>query len=236
MIVKRGIGTLLRPMLEFVFPPACSACGGSPEEGEWLCAGCRGAVRRAGPPDPVYLRARARLCAAGPAEEFLALWWFDSDGPVQRLLHVLKYEGVRRVGRHLGMEMAGAFAVTLRGLGVDGIVVVPLHRAKHRERGYNQSLLIAEGLAEGLGRPLLHPVLRRIRYTKSQTTLSHDERRRNVAGAFALEPSCRVPLGGRTLLLVDDVATTGSTLGACAEVLRARGAERVVVCTAALAR
>jgi ComF family protein len=172
----------------------------------------------------------------GSARDFLCLYWFDQEGAVQRLLHVLKYDGVRRVGESLGREAGRVLGLSIRGYGVDGIVPVPLHRARLRERGYNQSLLIARGLGAALDLPVLHPVLRRVRYTKSQTALRHDERRRNVAGAFALDPRCRIPLADRTLLLVDDVATTGATLCACAEVLRARGAESVVACAIALAR
>jgi ComF family protein len=98
-------------------------------------------------------------------------------------------------------------------------VAVPLHRVRLRERGFNQSALVAREIARGLGVPL-GPALVRTRATRSQTVLSREERAKNVAGAFRAESAC----AGRRVLLVDDVVTTGATFRAAAGALLTSGA------------
>jgi predicted amidophosphoribosyltransferase len=152
----------------------------------------------------------------------------------------LKYGGARRVAAPLAglmrAEGAGLFAE------VDFAVPVPLHRGRRRARGFNQ----AADLARGLGLPVL-PALRRIRATPPQVSLPAARRHGNVRDAFALASACRLRLhsgrltsarslvAGRCLLLVDDVATTGATLEACAYVLLRAGAREVRAITAAQA-
>ena len=114
----------------------------------------------------------------------------------------------------------------------DAIVPVPLHWRRRWQRGFNQSELLARGLASRYGFPVIR-ALRRLRYTGTQTGLSQTARRHNVAAAFqARRPQA---LKGKRLLLVDDVMTTGSTAAACAGVLRKAGTARVVLLTIARA-
>jgi ComF family protein len=113
---------------------------------------------------------------------------------------------------------------------VDLIIPVPLHRSREKERGYNQSLLLAIAIGEVLEVPVRKEVLIRKRRTTSQTKLSAEERVRNVSGAF------RVPHGkieGSSILLVDDVLTTGATLNACTEALLKAGVKKVRVAAVA---
>jgi ComF family protein len=105
------------------------------------------------------------------------------------------------------------------------MIPVPLHPKRLRERGFNQSLLLARNVASSLGTELDFLSLRRIRYTQPQTGLKSDERRKNVSRAFELKD--RKCVKGRTVILVDDVATTGNTLNECARVLRRSGCARV---------
>jgi ComF family protein len=99
---------------------------------------------------------------------------------------------------------------------------VPLHAARERERGYNQAAALADALAATLAAPRLPRALRRLRATRPQAQLSERERRANLAGAFGLERPAS--LAGRRVLVVDDVMTTGATIAACLEALRAAGA------------
>src|SRR5262249_27411068 len=144
-----------------------------------------------------------------------ALVW---DERVAEIVHAMKYRGQTRVAAAMAEEMARA----RDRLRVDLVTEVPLHPARERERGFNQAALLARALAVCIGAPWVTAVLERSRPTPTQTALGARERAANLAGAFrALEPAW---VDGRRVLLVDDVFTTGATLGACSDVLRAAGA------------
>jgi len=143
--------------------------------------------------------------------------WLE-DGPARNLVHALKYGGWRiaaepmadRIGRLCGARLGA----------LDALVPVPLGATRLRERGHNQASLLARALGRSLGVAVLDDVLRRTRNTRSQTSLTPVERRRNVAGAFAAgSPRAR----GLSVALVDDVLTTGATLGAAATALAQQG-------------
>jgi ComF family protein len=114
---------------------------------------------------------------------------------------------------------------------LDGVACVPLYPLRERERTYNQAALLADGLADRLGVPRAPGVLRRVRRTLSQTGFDAGARRQNVRGAFVAEHARW--LDGRTILLVDDVMTTGATVCECARMLLQGGAHRVYVATVA---
>ncbi len=134
-----------------------------------------------------------------------------------RLMHRFKY----RRGRYLAQTFA-AF-LPLGEAAVDYMLAMPLFPAREKERGYNQSVLLAQCFSTRTGIPLAESLLRRVRDTPSQTNLDHAARARNVRGAFRAVGEVK----GLTLLLVDDVFTTGATLGECARVLKAAGAKHV---------
>lgn len=166
-----------------------------------------------------------------------ALAYGPYDGALRDLIHLLKYDRVHPVAQVLGRMLAEVIA----GLEIEAdhvlVVPVPLYTAKQKQRGFNQSLEVTHAALKLL-RPssqtqfTLDPErLIRIRDTQSQTGLTRHQRRENVRGAFlAVEPS---QLAGQTVLLVDDVYTTGTTVSECAKVLRRAGAEQVYVATVA---
>ncbi len=140
------------------------------------------------------------------------------EGVGEELVHALKYRGYSRVVEKV---MAPLMARSLNGEKYDGVVPVPLHRARLARRGFNQAELMARAVAGRIGAPI-SVKLRAVRRTRDQVELSAGERRENVAGAF----EARGSLAGR-ILLVDDVFTTGATLSECAGVLRRAGAGEV---------
>ena len=147
------------------------------------------------------------------------------EGALRAIVHALKYEGRRSLARPLADLMRERGAEVLAGS--DCLVPVPLHPTRRRARGFNQAL----DLARHLGRPV-RKALRRVRATPTQTGLPAAQRHRNVRDAFAMAP--RTPsLSGATVVLVDDVSTTGATLEACARVLKAAGAREVRALVAA---
>ena len=150
-------------------------------------------------------------------------------GPVRDLIHALKYSNA-----YWAVDDLGRIAEYAEGLGdylVEVILVpVPLHPRKERERGYNQSALIAESIAGRFEGVRLRFLLERIVDTRSQTQFNRQERYRNLRNAFSLAKKSAINPNQR-YIIVDDVFTTGSTLNACAATLRKAGAKRVDVLT-----
>ena len=150
------------------------------------------------------------------------------EGRLRDILHALKYRGRRSVAKPLGQLMAATAPHIVAG--ADFAVPVPLHFMRRYRRGFNQ----AEELAKFVPIPLL-PALRRTRWTATQTDLAEAQRHKNVRNAFAVRRRARRVVRGATIVLVDDVSTTGATLEACALALRAAGAREVRALTAARA-
>lgn len=160
------------------------------------------------------------------------------EGGLRELIHLLKYEQVRPAAGVLG-RMLGEAAATVAPLLDQSqplVIPVPLHAAKLRQRGFNQSELIARAALKSPALttvcwPLHTAVLERSRPTESQTGLTRHQRRENIRGAFRVNDADAV--ADRTILLVDDVFTTGTTASECARVLRRAGAVQVWVATVA---
>jgi ComF family protein len=232
--------------LSLLLAPPCAACGGVlefPSRGP-VCAACWAAIRILTPPlcercgDPLpswrvisQARARCPRCRRRPSSIDRGAAVGVYDGTLRDVIHALKYEGRRTLARPLGGLMAKYGAALIEG--ADCAVPVPLHRRRLRARGFNQ----AAELARALGLPVMHALVR-IRATVPQTELPAARRHRNVEGAFRVAGPRRFGrrrgvVRGRTILLVDDVCTTGATLEACATVLKAAGAVEVRALTAA---
>ncbi len=147
------------------------------------------------------------------------------EGTLMTAIHQFKYGGKDFLSKSLGPLLASFTGKQLNG--IEGLLVmpVPLHPKRLRKRGFNQSLLLARHIAAQSDVDLDFLSLRRIRYTQPQTGLKKDERRKNVRKAFGLIDPKRVK--GRTVLLVDDVSTTGNTLNECAHLLKRSGAEDI---------
>jgi ComF family protein len=137
--------------------------------------------------------------------------WAEFGGVLQQAIHALKFRRQRLLGRELGRRMALMYAGELRA--IEGLVPVPLHPARQRERGYNQSLEIARGLAAVLDVPVLENLVSRRHNTRQQALLGAEQRRENVRNAFVVKQQVGCL---KKLAIVDDVMTTGATLAACA--------------------
>lgn len=225
--------SLANGLINLVFPPRCVACGAW---GNWFCAACRAAVHPL--PDPCCSHCGRPLRRVGFCKRCQEL---DSHleairstsahrQPLSRAIHAFKYSGLSMLAEPLADMLLATWRVA--PVACELIVPVPLHPARIRERGYNQSALLARVLGRCLGIPTAEDVVRRVRDTKPQVGLSRPERLQNMAGAFALQLSLT---GSPHILLVDDVCTTGATLEACAEVLLQAGAGSVRALTLARA-
>jgi len=153
------------------------------------------------------------------------------EGLLLDLVVRLKYRGEERLGSLLGERMAGVLKDTESG--IDLIVPVPLHAARLRERGFNQATLLARRIGKEWGKEVDPFLLKKVRATPAQATLSREERRKNIKGAFLVADEARI--AGKKILLVDDVATTGATLNEAAKILKKSGATGVEAAVAARA-
>lgn len=219
--------------LDWLYPPTCGGCS---QPGERWCPACRGAVRLLQPPLCPHCGqtlAENQVCLGCPpgGYHFVALRaWAEYSGPLRGAIHRLKYKGDMALGETLARPM---IELLLRlGWRVDVVTPVPLGVARQKQRGYNQATLLALPLALACGLAYRPQALRKVRQTRTQVGLSRSARRQNVAGAFQADPR-RVQ--GKIVLVVDDVATSGATLDACAAALLSAGAQAVYGLTLARA-
>jgi ComF family protein len=154
------------------------------------------------------------------------------DHYYRELIHAFKFHGRTDCGEFLADRLATVIAADQRHDAITCVMPVPLHSARQRERGFNQSHLLAARIAGRIDRPLADTALSRVRNTRTQTQLSVEARRQNVTEAFAAHPPEPPP---HTVLLVDDVLTTGATLAACATALQEAGTKEILGAVVALA-
>jgi ComF family protein len=236
-MLRRLFGNLLSRAVDFLFPALCIICD-EPRVGRdpWLCDSCIRKLRDnhcARNPCPQCSMNRAKSacdCATGWPHAFDAVFSiFDFDATVKGALHQVKYRGKRRFAHHFGAQFS-PFVPDAVFAGVDAIVPLPLHRRRERARGYNQSLLFAKGLSAGRTQsPIYERVIKRVRHTVTQTSLDRAKRENNVHGAFVANPEQASLIAGKTVLLVDDVITTGASTNAATKALLAAGAKSVRV-------
>ncbi len=225
---------LLWSGLDLLFPPVCGGCGRS---GVRWCADCQQNVPRLCPPlchlCGIPLNGMKDLCAdclrAPPRFRSLRSWC-AFDAPIRNALLRLKYRRDIGLGDALASQLLD-FAGSLHWP-FDLVVPVPLGQKRLKERGYNQVGLIARPLSLAMGIAYTPDALSRVRETRSQVGLTKIERQTNIRKAFEAK---EMRVRGRVVLLMDDVATTGSTLSSCTEALYAAGARDVFALTVARA-
>jgi len=232
----------VRALLDLVYPRHCVVCGSvAGNSGRHICWDCRADIDIVSEPycdlcgDPAEGRIdrsftcsfctghRPRFERARSAARYRA--------PLDTVLQSFKYRYAACLDADLVPLLAACVRTHYGDVRFDAVTYVPLHPLKERERTYNQSCLLARGLARTGAVGGLLGCLRRVRPTPTQTGLSARQRRANVRDAF--EPTRREWIEGRNLLLVDDVMTTGATVNECSRVLKDAGAAGVYVTTVA---
>jgi ComF family protein len=233
--MKINLATYWYDFVDLLFPRCCEACEKALVGSEViLCTNCRATLPRMQTDSALKMSLQSKFIGYPEVKGVYAFLIFTKKGKVQTLLHALKYKGRPEIGVLLGTMMAQEMPkdVYLPATGL--IVSVPLHRKRLKERGYNQSDTLAEGLAAVMGTPWSGTLLVRTRYTKSQTGKTKIERHDNVKGIFEVSDAQQVQ--GRSIILVDDVLTTGATLEACLEALIDAGCHDVYIMTIAAAQ
>ena len=218
------LSKLTSSALDLLFPLQCLGCQ---REGNLLCAQCKNGLDKLNPPT-------CTVCAQ-PSPRSLCTWCrrtplaidgirapYLMQGPVQEAIYSLKYRSVRAIAPELAQLLAQY--MTRRRITGELLVPVPLHSRRLRSRGYNQSALLARELGKLTGLAVDERLVSRTRDTPPQVrAASREQRRSNVEDSFR----CNAHVGSIDVILVDDVATTGSTLSACAAALKDAGAGSV---------
>jgi ComF family protein len=226
--------SLVFAIIDFFYPPVCIVCNSDRiPRSEKVCAQCWESLTRITFSTPQYKELCALIVRKKSAHELISCFLFTRKGAFRHIIHALKYRKFRSIGIRLG-QIIGT-ALLDRHTEFDIIVPVPLHRVKLRERGYNQSELIAQGISSLLHKPVVAGCLRRTKNTASQTTLSVEDRRQNMQNAFIILPKKEQCVTSKICLLVDDIITTGATIKACIAALRKAGAARIIVVSSAIA-
>lgn len=227
--------------LDFLLPPRCVACGALTDRQVGVCSQCwsdlafvtRPFCDHCGKPFEFHIpgTSRCAACLRRPPsydKAFSPLVYGDAARTI-----ILQFKHGDQLGH--GRFLAGLMAPHVESFGFDApyLMPVPLHPWRIMRRRFNQSALLAQALSKRVGAPADVLTLKRIRATPLQQGLNASQRRRNVRGAFAVDPKRAQRIRGRKVILVDDVLTTGATVEACAKVLRRAGASQIGVLTAA---
>ncbi len=236
MPLKELLTGTWRGVLDVLYPPKCLVCGAFGRES--VCPICRAAFRPV--PAPVCNRCgetklsnRCKQCDSGVPRHLAQVRSAGQfEGTLRDAILKLKYHDRPLIAPILGSFLAGFLKEKPFGeIIFDLVVPVPLDRARLRERGFNQSELIARFIAKKLQIPLDPTAISRTRRTRAQVDLNAEQRKQNVKGAFVVNSPASV--SGKTVLLVDDVATTTHTGDECARVINDAGARAVFLATVA---
>ena len=220
-------------LFDFILPRFCIHCDKKLFNSEqFICASCHQEIKIPG--DALIQSEYSRKFAEKKlVTDFMSTYIFEKDGVLQSMIHSLKYDNNFRIGEYLGKLTAIELDSILTAWNADLIIPVPLHSLKKAERGYNQSYYIAKGISAVTNIDVKYNTIKRIRFTKSQTTMNLKEREENISGAFLCGDKKAVE--GKKIILVDDVITTGSTINEAASALIKAGAAKVYATSVAIA-
>lgn len=228
--------------LEALFPAKCAICGRLLSRDEdFLCARCDGKINYAadGPVCTVCGRPLAfsesvmcGKCLSGENPFCGGAQLFIYDENIKPAIYAFKYKNIRDIGRHIGRRMHEHLGETAAAWNADALIPVPVHKKRYLQRGFNQSEIIADSLGGLLGTPVRTDVLFRVRQTRPQKQLGTGQRARNLEGAFRADREKASGLG--RVILIDDIYTSGATLGECARVLKDAGTDMIFFLTAAV--
>lgn len=233
-MLKNMLKNILDSLVNLFFPSVCASCGTLLLKGEkTVCTTCRYLLPKTkyelDTNNPLMLSFLGQM----PFNAVTAEYFFSKSGHVQALIHGLKYHGARDNGIFLGQEIGKSIKDAPDFQHIDYLIPIPLHPKKLKIRGYNQSMVIAQGIEETTGIPIAGDCLIRKVFTSTQTKKSREERWQNVKDIFAVVNVGK--LEGKHVLLIDDVLTTGATLMSAGKALYGIKDIKVSVATAACA-
>jgi ComF family protein len=209
-------------LLDLLFPQFCYSCDEPTDDRQVICSSCLDNLE-----DSQLGNWSDRVSTKGPLTDVWSAFWYGEA--LQDLIHSLKYSGRKKIGPSLAQAVYRVLDFEINWNDFGMIIPVPLHKRRHRKRGFNQASVIGAELSVLTGIPVDTEMLARIINTPSQVGLDIEGRRKNMQGSF----TSQVALDGGSILLVDDLLTTGATAAACASALIEGGAAKVSVITVA---
>jgi ComF family protein len=214
-------------LFDFFLPRICPGCNNklSPED-KPVCKDCLENILRVDK-NLLNYEFNRKFLSSEIIKGFYSVYVFETDKTLQHIIHALKYGKQFKIGVCLGEMLVTG--IKSKNWEIDLIVPVPIHHLKKAERGFNQSDFISKGLSKSLGIPYSTKLIKRTRYTESQTVLHINERAENVANAFKIKNLRKTK--DKNILLVDDVITTGATILECGKMLVNAGAKSVYACS-----
>jgi ComF family protein len=235
---------LIQTILDIIYPVRCPVCGEIVlPKGERICAGCKDKLPYIKEPrcmkcsKPMEF-AEKEYCSDCERKQYhydrgFAVWIYNDD--LRHSIAEFKYHSKKEYAAFYIEEMLRLYTQTIQKLAPDAVIPVPIHHSKYLERGYNQAEILAKGIGKALGLPVLSRLLVRNKKTLPQKKLNDKERLRNLQEAFGFNEKelRRCPNSLTRILLIDDIYTTGSTVEACTNVLKANGIDHVfflVIC------
>lgn len=211
-------------IIDLVYPPYCLFCQSDLNEGKDLyCDRCWDGLPSFPTDHDIMNEIKDKLRMPIYISDIKIIWEFKDN--VQLIIHYFKYKNHRWLAKKIASYMANLIKLEHSLKNIDTIVPVPLHRKRKRKRGYNQSALISRAISQNINVPVDEVNLQRVKNTKSQTKLNFAQRLENVIDAFHVKDTKKIK--GKTILLIDDVITTGSTINACAKQLILSNAKEV---------
>ncbi len=212
--------TYLKQILNLVYPNSCLACQAIiDDDRNGICTECFDKF------EPTYLENWVdQITNPGEIDRAFSAWYFTPE--IQKVIHSLKYQERAKLGYGLGRDFAKLIPLS-DVKPIDILLPVPLHPVKKRDRGYNQAQWIAKGISDVWKIPNKPNILKRVKFTQSQTTLSIEEREINMKNAIRVTTD----LSGQHIGIIDDVLTTGSTISVCAKECKNNGAATVTAMT-----
>ncbi len=224
---------LAKNIFSLVYPNNCESCGRNLISGEnIICTNCLYEIPRTNFHKQNENKVEELFWGRIKIEHATALYFFQKGSRFQKIIHKLKYEGIKEIGQEMGAHLGSQLMEAAWWDEIDILIPVPLHPRRQKERGYNQSYWIAKGISDVTEKPISASNLYRSVYTSTQTRKSRYDRWENVEKIFRLKQARKIK--NKHILLIDDVITTGSTLEACATVL-SRANAKVSVATLAIA-
>lgn len=237
---EKAAQKLWEGMLDIVFPARCPVCDKPLPVSELICPACRKELEYIKPPrclkcgkhigDERQEYCKGCRIAAHQFEKGRGLFAYRSAA---KSMYRLKYAGRREYARFYGRQIAASLGGTIRSWKADALVPVPIHYSRKRERGYNQAEALAKEIGKELGIPVESRLLKRVKKTLPQKYLDDRERQNNLKKAFKISGN-DVKL--KTIIIVDDIYTTGSTIDACAAALKEAGIKKVYFVAAAIGK
>lgn len=224
---------LFNHLFDFFLPRFCLSCNSKLNPDTiYICEPCCNLIQRADS-KRIELEFNRKFESGKIISGFISAFVFEKEKPLQHLIHSLKYMENFRIGIFLGKMSGTLLKEEIKSWDGDLLIPVPLHRLKKAERGYNQSYYIAKGISSVTKIPVEESVMKRKRFTETQTELTLEERKDNIRSAFTVSGNKKI--AGKNIILVDDVITTGATISECGSVLKENGAAEIFALSVAVA-